>query len=233
MSTQHGLRPKVDRDYFNIMLGAIRKKCDPGYTNAESRTTKEGVVIHELVYEAVNGVLMEVRFREDSEYGNKWSLVLNVNGSEMWVSMPESSRYASDLLRKLPNMHRGWDYDFKPFDFEKNGERRMGLSIKDGYTDEKIQSYYTSYTPSTDKAEKGVLSCLHGYPEYTGESGDKEELKIYFMRVTKFLRVKGLEYVTGAFGHLIIQPMPDVMPASAPTVEAAALDQPEDHQLPF
>jgi hypothetical protein len=218
-----GLGESTKRNYLTIGYGRIRKKCGSSDPKAIERKTKKGDTIYAIEYNFIDGTLENIIFKDDPEYGKSWTLQITDGEVHYAVQIPEASRYATDLLKKVPNLHKGLIYKFTPYDFEDLNakKRRIGLSIKTP-NDKKIDSYYQKFT---EKDGKNICENLHGFPEFKGNSKDSDELKIYFMQVIKFLRTKALEYISTEF---LNQSIVDDIPPEEPEVTA-----PDDGDLPF
>lgn len=179
-----GLTERTNRIYLSIGFGKLRMKCSPDNPKAIKRETDKGTT-YAIEYTSISGTLDAIIFRDDPNYGRSW--LLQITDKEQYqVQVSEESRYASDLLERIPNLVIGEIYKFTPYDFEDvlNKKRRVGLSIKT-LSDEKVENYYKIY--NEDKKE---WIYKHGYPTYDGDWKDKDEMKIYFMRVLKFLRTE-------------------------------------------
>jgi hypothetical protein len=189
-----GLNEGSNRIYVNFSYGMVRKKCDPSHPKAVPRELKDRTVIHEQVWRSLTGILEDVLFKTHDEYGNSWNINLKDDNEEFSAQVQENSRYGADFLRKLPNLRHGQIYTFLPYDFEHNGKRNVGLSITD-QEGNKIPSYYQEFSEDKNVPPKN----LHGFPTYDGDWSDKDETKIYFTRVTKFLRLEAQKYLEKDF----------------------------------
>lgn len=190
-----GLKNMEDRTYLRIRYGRIVKPVPPGTEGAKMRKTNSGEVIYELTWESLSGILDNVTFRDDQRFGKSWNVFVRDDGRLFVLEIQEDSRYGTDFLKKLPNLHRGRFYTFKPFDFEKDNKRRVGISITDEI-DQRVESYYQKFK----KVDDGwVVENINDYPTYDGNPRDAEDLKMYFIRVTKFLRARALEYLNNKF----------------------------------
>ena len=119
------------------------------------------------------------------------------NDDHYAIQISENTRYASDLLKRIPNLRRGEYYKFTPYDFDKNGKRKQGFSIKT-IDDNPVDSFYGKFTQTEDGWR---VDLMNGLPAYDGDPKDRDELKIYFMRVTKILRDKALAFIGEHFQY--------------------------------
>lgn len=220
-----GLHQRSDKIFLKISLGKIRKKVDAGTLKAVPRELEDGTTIHELLWNGIDGVLSGLLMREHKEYGKSWSILLDDDKDHYSIQMQENSRYGMDLLRKLPNLHKGHVYSFTPYDFEVDGARKSGLSIKTD-TGDKVQSFYQTF--ETGKEGETIVKNINGFPDFTGDRKDKDDWKIYFAQVTKILRLKAIDYLKQDFEIDVVAE--SVTPA--PSEERAILDA-EGSDLPF
>ena len=191
------LGEKTKRIYLSVGFGTLRQKADKDNPKATERTLQSGEKTYAIEYMYVSGILDNIVFKDDPKYGKQWTVFVDDGEEHYAIRIKEDSRYASDLLKRVPNMYKGEHYRFTPYDFETNGKRRVGLSIKN-QADERIESYYQKFH---DEGEgKFRVENLHGYPAFEGDAKDKEELKIYFIQVAKFLRTEALKHLEGDFG---------------------------------
>jgi hypothetical protein len=212
-----GLNKPSNRNYINVSYGALRKKCEETHPDAVKREKKDGSFVFEQVWRSVDGILKDVIFKPDNEYGNKWNVILYDGTEEFGIQIQEDSRYGADFLRKLPNLKRGENYTITPYDFEHNGEHRIGISIVD-QSGNKVQSYYQKFTGDGKETK---VENINGFPNYDGDWKDKDEVQIYFKRITKFLRNAGIEFLKSGFStHFVEQ-------------EPQTAEPPEKDDLPF
>lgn len=196
-----GLHQTTKTDFYSIIGGNIRKRVDEDTPGAEPRTLEKGdnkgKVIYELIYSGITGTLKDIYFSEHKDFGRSWVLVLH-DKQDFSIRIAEGSRYGADFLKKLPNLKQGQVYSFTPYDFEgDNGNQITGLSIKD-QGGEKIFSYYQEFEKT---ATGNKVKNLHGYPEPEGDTDkfDADDWKMYFMGVTKFLRLAAQDYIEKNF----------------------------------
>lgn len=185
-------------NFYKIKEGSFRLKTtqdDPKavarpYTNPK---TDEKGTAYERVFPALNGIISNIYFNEVILPDGTRLRSLNIRmgedsqGAEAIATMPEDSRFATDFLSKLPSIVLTEKVRLAPFDFEKNGPRRVGISItqevdKDYGEPQKVESYFVEKTVvGTETKYKN----LHGYPEATDE--DKQDWPFYYKKVNKFL----------------------------------------------
>ena len=146
----------------------------------------------ELKYDTLEGMIEGVYFR-DSDFGTQVHIV--IDGIDL--SLGAGSNFGSDLMKKLPNIDYSQSVKMAGYSFKdaKSGKERRGISIVQGVDEEnkgiKIQNFF--YDPATEKE-------LHDFPTPEGdtEKFDKDDWKIYFLSVKKFL----VGYITE--NHLMV-----------------------------
>lgn len=183
-------------NFYKIKEGSFRLKTtqdDPKavarpYTNP--KTKSEGVA-YERVFPALSGLITNVYFSEFLLEDGTRLKSLNIKlgedeeGTEQIVTVPEDSRFAGDFLSKLPNINLGLIVRLAPFDFEKDGPRRVGISVTQDKGDDTIKKIENFFVEKTVANENTNYKNLHGYPEATDE--DKSDWPFYYKKVNKFL----------------------------------------------
>jgi hypothetical protein len=186
------LGEKSNKIYLKASYGAIRRTSTKDDPQAKVRQNKDGENIYERVYNFVDGVLEDVTFYEHEDFGNSWTIYLTDGEEHYAIQVQEASRYGMDFLKKLPNLVKGERYKFIAYDFEKSGQRRVGISVEEMKTADKIKSYYQDIQKDGDKF---IVKNLHDFPEFDGNWKDKDDCKIYFTRLAKFLRTRSLAFI--------------------------------------
>ena len=180
--------------YFRVAYGAIRRTCQEGEPDAESRTTKDGKVVWEKVWGYLKGTLIGITHDLHDEWGHSWQL--HIDDDQVYVlQIQEDSRYGGDLLKKIPNLKIGTEYTFTPYDFTPKGEekRKVGFSITDESTGEKVQSHYHKFDKANGKTK---IEYLNGFPDPGDTTGwDKDDWKAFNIKATKVMRNAALQLV--------------------------------------
>jgi len=185
MSEESMLQKKLKGRYLSIFSdGTLREKVDKNHPDAEEREyeLKDGTKGSkwEVVYKSLIGKITSVWFRE-GDYGQQ--MFVEFTGKEddqLTVAIPTQSNFATDFMKKLPNMDFEKTYFFLPYSFipEDSDKQRRGVSLKHG--DVKVESYFYD----ADKKES-----KNDFPDPEGDKSEysKDDWKIYFMKVKKFL----------------------------------------------
>lgn len=165
--------------YLSIVGGKLRQKVDEGTEGAVLRKyeTPAGVKGEkwELVYESWSGVVKGLRINEN-DYGK----FLEVKFDDATLSIHTDSRYFGDFCKKIASADIAKEINVRPYDFEDDNKNKVtGLTItQDG---KKLTDYFYNF-----KAKKQ----LHDFPKSghtKAKPYDKDDWKIYFLEVKKFL----------------------------------------------
>jgi hypothetical protein len=186
------LQETTNRKYLTVGYGRIRSKCDATNSKAVERVTKKGEKTYAIEYQSITAQLEKIYYKESLEYGNAWAVQLK-DGVDLYsLQISEQSRECGDLLKRIPNLVYGQVYKFTPFDFQAEKGRKRGLSIKN-IGDESIENYYQNFEKLPDG--KWKITNLYGFPEYTGDPKDRDELKLHYATVNVFLKKSALKFL--------------------------------------
>ena len=160
------------------------------YTNP--KTGEKGVAI-ERAYKALFGVISDVSFVDSTLKDGTVLRSLHVclgeddNGVSQIISIPVDGRFATDFLKRLPNIDLEKEVRLMPYDFEKDGPRQVGISIyhKDDADNFTIKVDNNFFTKVEGEGMDKKYTNLHGFPEPTDE--DSSDWPFYFKKVNKFL----------------------------------------------
>ena len=159
----------------------------PGAVKREYETSDGKVgVKYDIIAESIAGKIEAITIRE-GEYGKQLQVVFAGDGSDdpaVTVSLNLSSKFAEDLLKKLPNIKTDEEVKLVPYAFEDAGKKKAGITVYQ--SGEKVSGYYHEMVK---KGKKEVLSPKNGYPEVPEESSkwDSDDWKIFFTQARKFL----------------------------------------------
>lgn len=136
---------------------------------------------YELVYNNLRGHINDIGFKP-GEYGNQLLIVID----DVTLAVSMESKFADDILKKLPNVDLSKDVNFVPYAFEDNGKEKKGVSIYQDLGDVKAAKLTNFFYDSATKKSKD------GYPEFPSEEErkkmDKDDWKIFFIGCRKFLQ---------------------------------------------
>lgn len=170
------------RRYLHIAYGKLREKAVENASGAVARINSQNKTMWEYVFDYIEGKIVGIFYKEDQKFGNSFEVVFSDNVEKFQVSFKEGDNFYNDFFSKLPNVDLNKWVKLVPYDFEdKNtGKQKRGLVIWQG--DAKIDSKFVSYDKETKK-----FTYLDGFPK-PEDKMDKEDWKIYFIKVVKFLR---------------------------------------------
>jgi hypothetical protein len=177
-----GRNENSNRRYMHISYGQFKEKAVENATGAVARETKDGRVIWEYPFDYIEGKITGIYHKEDEKFGNSFEVIVDDGKEKFQISFKEGDNFFNDFFSKLPNTDLKRTVKLVPYAFnDKNtGKLKKGLVIWQG--EAKIDNYFTSYNET-----KKIFEYSNGFPQ-PEKSMDKEEWKIYFIRVTKFLR---------------------------------------------
>lgn len=172
----------TNKIYLNIVNGTIARKVDETTENAKRREYEKPDgskgVKWEHYYKNVSGKITGLTFK-DTPFGEQFIISLKDVDENYDLQFGVDTKYFTDFGKKISNIDLGLDVNLSPFDFEADGKRRTGISIKQGET--KLTNYFWD-------AENKV--SLHNFPqpEDYGNNYDSDDWKMYFIKVKKFLK---------------------------------------------
>lgn len=162
-----------------IADGSVRVKGIEGEEGVVERkiTLKDGstMVKWEHVYNDITGRVTSIQFN-DGDYGK--SIWVTVSSDvDIILSLNVESEFASDVMKKLPNIEFMDEVKFQPYSFvDEKGKKRKGMTVIQG--ENKIKSFFV------DENNKSI----NGFPEVEeGKTYDSSDWKVYFINVWKFL----------------------------------------------
>lgn len=178
-----------DKIYLTVLSdGTLRQKVQEDTPGATKRTyeLRDGTTGEkwELVYKEVEGLISEIKFF-DGDFGQTVNVTFVWDDGHATVQLNTNGNFATDFLKKIPNVDISKPVKFRPFSFtsQDNGKPVRGVSLQqqDELGDwEKIPNFF--FDPDKKKA-------LHGFPEPSGNTKKytKDDWKVYFIQVKKFL----------------------------------------------
>ena len=171
--------------YLNVVQGDLREKVEEGTEKAVRRVyeTSNGTKGEkwEIVYSnGISGIIEDIQLR-DGDFGEQLSIHISDVGEHFYINVPSDSNYATDLLKKLPNIDLKKEVFLRPYSFTpKDSDKvKRGMTVKQG--NKKIDNFY--FDPNTKKV-------INGCPAPTGDtkSYSKTKWKAYFAQELIFLQ---------------------------------------------
>ncbi len=135
---------KTNTSFWTIMMGSLVKKVTGDTPGSKERTNKNGDTIFEVFEEAFTGTLKNIKV-EEKKFGEVFEMTFGDGGSDVQVSFNVYSQYGRDFMLKLPELDLNKEFTLRPYDFEPEGKRRVGISIiQDG---DKVDKYWSKEKP--------------------------------------------------------------------------------------
>jgi len=192
-------KQQSDKLFITIAEGALRQSVPEGTPDAQKRTWQAGGksgVKNELVYNAVVGMITDVTFYDGEHEGKKFqTLNIQLDAEEgapaPVISAGIDTKYAGDLMKKLPNVNFDEEVRIRPFSYIPNGKEKPTTGVElmqrdpvTGNFTKKVESFFDSY----DEQAKKFIS-KNGLPTPQGDVTRyvSDDWKIYFLQVKRFL----------------------------------------------
>lgn len=192
-----GEKDQSNRVYLSIVQGSLRQQVQEGNPDAVKRdweTGGEKGTKWEIPYKAWFGKITDITFYEGESSGRKFvnlNLVFDEteDGKTPVISTGLSTRYAQDILKKLPSIDFREEVRIRPFAFTPEGEDKniTGVEItqRDGAGNftEKISSFFHK------KNKEGKWESVNGYPLPEGDTSEytSDDWQIYYKQCLRFL----------------------------------------------
>ena len=135
----------------------------------------------ELIYNEMTGIITSIQFR-DGDYGEQMLINFWDDGVSYVLTTPASSNFATDIMKKIPNINVTKPITIKPYSLtDDKGKPKKGVTIiQDG---SKITNFFV------EEGEDGKKKEAHGFPvKEAGKAYKTSDWKLYFMQVAKFLQ---------------------------------------------
>lgn len=186
-----------NRRYLSIVEGSLREAVPEGTPKAVKRDWEAGGrtgTKWELVYDHIVGTITNVTFFDGEADGKKFTnlnVVFDANseGVEPVISIGVSTRYAQDLLKKIPSLDLKEEVRIRPYSFKPDGEEKNVTGVEvtqrhpvSGNFEKKITSFFHE-----KKGEK--WEAKNGYPNPEGDTSsyDSDDWDTFYKQVKKFL----------------------------------------------
>lgn len=90
--------------YLSIGEGKITRRVQSPTKDSKQRTTKQGKVINEEIYDAISGNLTDIKVTTHKDFGKFWNIFLQDGDQTYCLQMNYSGGYSSGFLKALPNV---------------------------------------------------------------------------------------------------------------------------------
>lgn len=171
--------PDERRTYLLILAdGRFHQKVAQNTEGAVYRTWEKADGTkgesYDLIFRSIKGFIVNINFIE-GDYGEQMQLTLD---DKSIITIGSASRFASDIMKRLPNVNFDKEVEFAPWSFNDEDRKKSGCILKQD--DEKIESYFES------QSGDGKWIVKNGFPT-TKSDQTKTQWKKYFMDVQTFL----------------------------------------------
>ena len=228
--------------YLKIIDGSLKQAVKPGTMGAEERTWQAGGksgVAHEISSPAAFGKITNIAFY-DGEYEGKKFKTLNItldeneDGKTPVISASVGTKYAQDIMKKLPGINFDEEVRIRPYSYIPDGEEKnvVGVEItqrdRDGKFTEKVDNHFIKKTV-VDGIERWIPT--NGFPERTAPWSEQndEEREIYKIQVRSFL-IKSTEKIAQNFAE---KPKSDAFDEAFKEKPAYPTDEINPDDIPF
>lgn len=174
-----------NKPFLSIVSGTICQKVDENTPGAVRRDyeLKDGThgTKYELKYPGWKGLVRDWKV-VPTDYGD----ALHVVFDDAVLSLAMDGRYAIDFIRKFASADKHREVVLSPYDFvTDDGKRKSGVTLNQG--EEKLKDHFASFNQETRET-----AYRDGFPAPESNKMDKDDWKVYFLTVKKFLK----SYVT-------------------------------------
>lgn len=235
-------KPKSNKAFLSIVQGSLRQSVPEGTPDAVRREWEAGGnkgVKYERVFEALSGRITKVDFFEGEKDGRKFqnlniTLHADEGEKEPVISVGVGTRYAQDILKKLPNVDLNEEVRIRPYSFQPEDKDKpvTGVEIMQrggtGQFDKKIASYFHKQ----DK-QSGRWVATNGFPVPEGDTNayTSDDWDIFYKQSRRFLVTYTKENVIPKFDGLSAS-SPRPAAATVAGESAGASDYPEEEINP-
>ena len=184
-----GFIEKENKTYAIITAdGALRISSNENNPMAVKREIEKSdgskAIKYELIKKGYKGFIDEISFKE-TDFGKMLNIIFareKGEANQVVLSLNTNTNFGTDFMRKLPNVDLKKELSINPFSFVgDNGKPVKGITIWQGEegSKEKIVDFFR------DKDGKSINDIPQ--PEKGGKGFDKDDWKMYFTNVKKFL----------------------------------------------
>ena len=138
--------------YLTVADGKLIRQHKQATANTTERVTKTGKLVHEESFKDLKALLSDIETREN-DYGKQWAVTI-IDGEKRYViNLSASSRYATSLLKCLPNLRLASPIKLLPWSMaDKNDATKKitGITLYQNYGDNwvKVAPAYTRDAPN-------------------------------------------------------------------------------------
>lgn len=221
--------------YLKIVDGSLRQKASEGHPEAIRRDWTAGGesgTVWEIPSKAAFGIITDVSFYEGEKDGRKFTtlnitLDENEDGKVPVLTAGIDTKYAQEILKKLPNVDFENEVRIRPYSYLKEGDDKntVGVEITQRGSDNTFSKKVNDYFYDWDKRE-----VKHGYPKPPKEKEDmtSKDWRRYFEDANDFV----IEYIKSKIvPKFTVQSKADPIEALDDVLEEKDAINPDD--IPF
>lgn len=141
-----GLEKNNSSTFLSIGDGKITKRVSQPTAESVQRTTKQGKIINEEIYDGVSGLILDIKTHDHKDYGKFWNVILQDDDDVFTLQMNYSGGYSSAFLKILPNIDLSQRVRISPSMKVEGTKKRVTLFISQNGTP--LKHYYTKENPN-------------------------------------------------------------------------------------
>lgn len=229
----------TNKVFLKIIEGTLKQSVKEGTLGAEARSWQAGGksgVAHEITFPAAFGKITNVSFF-DGEYEGKKFKTLNItldeneDGKTPVIGVGVTTKYAQDIMKKLPNVNFEEEVRIRPYSYVPEGEEKnvVGVEItqrdKEGKFTKKCDNYFIKNV-FKDGQERWLPT--NGYPERNKPWSEQTEAEREIYKITaKSFLIEHTEKIAAKF-----KPQ-DAFEKAFPTQQATETNEINPDDIPF
>lgn len=186
--------------YWIIADGKFRTEVPENHPQVEVRHWEAGGrkgTKYERSLDWMDGIITEVSFYEGSSEGREFvtlNIVLdeNAQGKRPVITAGIKTRYAEDMMKRLPGIDLSEEVRFRPFSFipSDSDKKISGMTMTQANKfGEFIEAIGSAFHFRSEPKGQWKVKADSGFPVPEGDvrEYDKDDWKMYFIKVNKFL----------------------------------------------
>ena len=137
---------KGSKTYLTIINGKFAQKVTADTPNAVARENKNKQLIHELLYDALEGQITGLKM-EDSDFGRQLIVEVQSGIDKFNLTIPMESKYFDNFCYKINGINFNDEVKIAPYSFDPNDGKGKKTGINFYQNGNKIVHYYTQEDP--------------------------------------------------------------------------------------
>lgn len=140
-----GLGKNNNAVFLSIGDGKITMRVKQPTESSVQRTTKEGKIINEEVFDHLTGRITDIKVTTHDQYGKFWNITVDDGEKAYTLQTNYSGGYASAFLKALPNADLSRELTLIPYMKKEGDKKKVTLFIsQDGAA---LKHFYTKDDP--------------------------------------------------------------------------------------